>query len=271
MISSLHRPRRFLAFASAALLGIVAAASASAQVTFSFTTTAQQTGFGYTMGSTYTFVFTANGSYAENSSGSFTNMSSYGASYQSTQNSQGDVWTSFSGTGLLGTYVTPGSDNLSSVLTVAAAALLPNLNLTAQDLTGTQFGNIGLRTLDSTVLARIDAQINSSALPTFAGRFDYSTDGYQTPASFLTGVSGTYTSSFNENVSPNGTANASAPQITLQFWGDTGEGIGAASMNFTVSSLNISVSAIPEPSTYATLAGLVALGAAVGLRRRRQA
>lgn len=223
-----------------ALLGF--ATIAPAQVIFTVTATANSTTENYTSGNSYTFIFTM---------GNFTTLGNSGFSasnqfYQEVNTSDDQLWSSLAGSGLLGSFIRP-TGNASDPYSWAKASIPPSTPLgnsitltAATDRISTQ--HIGVTTLQGTALSRVEVFVDNGGLPSF------STGAAVSPAAFFSSYTGTYTgfSGGNDLVELYSTSNT-------------------VLVSFTPTSLTIS--AVPEPSAYATLAGLGALGLAL-IRRR---
>lgn len=231
---------------------------ASAQITFTITATADADGEGYTSGQPYTFIFTL---------GNFTNLSeswsneSY-TSYHEEYTDDDQLWASVGGSGLGGSFVRPtgASDDPWSFLQTLSPAYteIENNNGIAlhagTDRNGTL--TVGLTTLSDTSLYAITAFLVDDALPTWPmNQGDPTTI---TPYNYFSAyVGNTYFTSGNDE-------NA---HVGLYYVENLN---GAPDFTFTITSLTIG-SAVPEPSTYAALFGVAALGVAVWRRRKRAA
>jgi hypothetical protein len=217
---------------------LFSAACASAQVVFSITATADATGYGYTSGNSYTFNFTMDpnaGKVAPPFVG-FSGLNSFGLSSNrwgedSTNNYQ--IFTDVTGSGIAGTFARATTPYTYVGTENIAPAFF--LSISSQDTS-----NWGLKTLDnSTVIYNLDVQVNTSASFTFPGSYTNA---------------GTYFSSFLGAL-PN-------PGGTIYFRPDALNSFAT----FTITSATLS--AVPEPATYAALAGIGAFGLVI-LRRRR--
>lgn len=215
---------------------------ASAQITFTVTATANSSTEIYNSGSSYTFVFTL-GNYT-NLSGAFTAART---SFQDENTAHDQLWSAVGGTGLQGSYVRPtgAAGDPYSILEAAIPPeatdrLLSLVAATDQDATQT----IGVTTLQGTTLAKVSATIDDTALPNFSMVSGVS------PESYFSSYIGTYNGFTGSN--------------------DTVELYNSASydsiLTFSVTSLTIS--AVPEPSTYAAAFGFAVLAYAVWRRRK---
>ena len=118
---------------------------------------------------------------------------------------------------------------------------------------GSGFSAVNVSTVDSSdVQLRLSWDAGTQALSTFY-RFD----------------SGAYTALATFNPVSNWTSGATASGFYFDVFGNSN--LASAISVGSVYADNFSVSAIPEPSTYAALAGAAALGLAVWRRRRAQA
>ena len=212
------------------LLALALAPLASAQVTFTVTATANATADGYNVGQSYSFIYSSTPAVTGNLTSSFSGTLNF---WQEDLLADTPVWTSVSGTGLHGSF-TPRPANPYSYIQID--------NTTGLTL---YFGSDGdatsLKTVDDlTDLGSVEVIVKGGNLPTF----HYPGSEVSLTSYFLTpGYTGTFTG-FSSGV------------------------VNAVPSDFTVNSLTIS--AIPEPSTYAALFGLAALGL-VAWRRRRSA
>jgi hypothetical protein len=194
------------------------------------------------MGASYTFVFNSAASFAITPTSGF---DSEGNVYKEEEDTDPQMWTSIGGTGRAGTYVRPLSvyDDPYSAVRIEANGLL-------ELLVGTDYGtNIGLTTLNGTQIGALRVNFNGGTLPTFSFP-----EAYSEPFNASTGYWASYLGTYSGFSSGSIWLRDSALSVTLA--------------EFTPTALTISAAAVPEPSTYAALAGLTALGLAV-LRRRR--
>lgn len=223
---------------------------ASAQITFTFTATADADGRGYTKDQPYTFTFTL---------GTFTNLSdSFSRSsftqYREETTNYDQLWASVGGSGLGGSFVRPTGDSQDPYSLLQAIA--PGNNNAIRLIASTEgyaTKTVGLTALSGNSLSGISAYLEDAALPAWPMGQGEPTP--TTPYDYFSVYAGnTYT----------GFTSGSEDKIWL---------VGAApyfSISFTITSLTIG-SAVPEPSTYAALFGVAALGVAVWRRRKRAA
>jgi hypothetical protein len=256
----------------AALLGMQVVASA--QTTVTITAKADNSGYmsdyaplGYTFGNSYTFTFVIPAGLAQNGNGE-TGYSTSSSTYRSESAAQGSFFTSISGTGLSGSYVTPTDTDRFEDLGVYSNGGDPFMYIRAQSLAN----NLGLTLRDNTTaITGIEFQVNDPNVS-----FDYpgsrpdSTDAednpiYVNPATYFGTYNNFGTVTGGEADSHFQMNNSIIPRLVLSYIDG-----GTTSIDFSPISISISAAAIPEPSTYAALAGLGALGLAV-LRRRRAA
>lgn len=230
---------------------------ASAQITFTFTATADATGEGYTSGDPYTFTFTL-GNFT-NLSGSYPSWSRENKTrYQEETTDDDQLWASVGGSGLGGSFVRPTEDPEDPFSFIQTEIPLNNVDLynnaiglqAGTDGNGTQ--TVGLTTLSGTSLYRIAAYLEDAALPDWP--MDQGDPTETTPYDYFSAYIGkTYTA---------GDTDGNYRQVGL-YGEDT-------YFTFTITSLTIG-GAVPEPSTYAALFGVAALGVAVWRRRKRAA
>lgn len=229
-------------FASVLALLLASATLLRAQVTVTVNATANATGEGYTLGNSYTFIFTTGASFASNPSSSFTSTVQNYFEHSATTDNQ--LWSSISGTGLGGAFIRPVGDpeDPHSILRAGFTGTDFYFQATAEtEQIVSQ--NIGLTTLASTAMASIHTIVIAGNLPSFAFPATY-----VNPNSYFATYNGTY-SGFST--------------IILEIENTSNFLIAS----FSVTSLTIS--AIPEPSTYAAIFGAAALGF-VAYRRRQK-
>lgn len=228
-----------------AALGSSASAAA---VTFTFQATANATSQGYTLGSTYTFSFTTGASYptlSTLSQSTFADNSGFNGNnyWKNFSTSDSALFVSSGGTGLGGSFV-PSATNPSSYIFNGSMSSDFIIGTTNTGLT------VGMTTLSGTPLSYFNASGISLTLSP-SGAY---TGSYVDPTTYFGARPGVYT------------VTASNP---LRLYGLGGGGNELAA--FTLNQLTISASAIPEPSTYAAIAGAAMLGLAVWQRRRKSA
>lgn len=206
---------------------------AQAQITITFTATADANAEGYTTAhGPYTFSATF-GHFANNSDSAFEPDSNN--NWVENQLSHGQLFTSVTGSGLTGT-ITRASDPYSRIDVNGTDALGLRVSGDA--------GDMGLRSLNGTSVYLV----MSAVLPV----------NFTTGASYVDPV--TYFSAYLGSYTP-----TSGSIAMLQGFGGQDDLLA-----FTVTNVTIAAaSAIPEPSTYALLAGAGALGLVVLRRRRR--
>lgn len=224
-----------------ALLGL--AHLASAQTTFTLTTNALSTTDGYITGNSYTFVFTLGS--GSSFSGAYTTDRT---SFQDESTADNQLWSSVGGTGLLGTYAR-AVGNLYDPFNIAGAELPPNnANQSLYLVAGTDAivtPTIGVTALSGTALSWIEVNIVDTVLPSWT-----MAPSGTAPSTFFASYAGTYTGFTPDD-----------DYVALYSAAD-----GQRLLYFEVTSL--AISAVPEPSTYAALVGLAALGF-VAWRRRQ--
>lgn len=223
-----------------ALLGL--GHSASAQTVFTVSATASATTNNYNSGSSYTFVFTLG------SGSTFGGArTSDRTSFQDETTADNQLWTSVGGTGLLGTYVravgAPGDP-----FNIAEVGLNPTFTDRGLYLVAgsDQFPNpsIGVTTLSGTGISYFTVSVDDTALPSWT-----MAPSGTAPSTYFAGYAGTYTG-------------FSGGTDLVKIYNTA----GAEVVSFNVTS--VTISAVPEPSTYAAMLGLAALGF-VGWRRRK--
>jgi hypothetical protein len=217
------------------LLFIAAAACARAQFTFSITATANATGSGYTSGQSATFVFTVTGA---NLSGNVGNQFfSYTNQWWDDITADTPLFTAISGTGISGSLNRPSANSNDPFAYLQA---LPGGALTFDAAAETSnIGVIvnGLNVREITV-GNLDWGQNFPGPST-----------YTAPTAYFSPFFGTHALNAGGYV-----------DINLS---------GGPLVSFTATALTIS--AVPEPSTYALALGAAGLAAAGWFRRRRVA
>jgi len=241
-MQSLYRFRSGLAVL---LFGLALVTAARAQVTFTIIATAgsdtNTTGNGYVANNPYTFVFTMPGGYPNNPDSVFSTPGQIALWKDEVTTTDANLFTSISGSGLGGTFVRPTTTIFSPFSTVETIG--GSLDIAAESDDSTP-NSIGLTSLTSTALGSIVVHIDNSAAFTQGG-------SYVAPATYFAPYAGIYGSATGTLVLLNGNS---------LIAGD-----------FTVKSLTISATAIPEPATTAGLIGLAGFGAVLLARRRRAA
>lgn len=219
------------------------ATSACGQVWFTVTATANDNNLGYGLGQSYNFAFTTGSSFANTSSSSFLAGTRNLWSEEVTSDDQ--LWASIGGSGLGGSFVRPTS--LSTDPSSAVRINSPNELLLAVG-TNAFGGTIGLTTPNGSAINGIEFLVTlDSATFVFPG-------AHTEPNSYFSNYYGTYSS-----VTPF-VARIFGPAV---FSGSQAE--------FAITSVTIGSAAIPEPSTYALILGLLTLGfAATRCRRKGQ-
>ena len=222
-------------------LFLLGSASTRAQVTFTIhgnaATNGSQTFFGYSSGQAVTFAFTLAPNFSNNFSSNFIGGAPGSNSWSETTNpTDGIIWASINGTGLTGTY----NPSLPTGNIQVSPATNP-LQLNAQN---NNFNlNIGVTANGVSLSDFITDTFSSSSFPTFA-----TSGSYVNPATYFSVYAGTY--ALNTGI--------------LKMY-DVGAG-----HNTTFTATSLTIGAVPEPSTYAALIGLAALGYAAYCRWRRQ-
>lgn len=221
------------------LLGLIClgASPAFGQVAFTFTGTANDTGLGYTMGQTYTFTFTTGASFANNSGSIFNATRNQ---WQEQYIADDQLWSGISSSGLTGTYAHPTSAETSPI-----AILKVDSPYTLYISAGANvfLDTIGLLAPNGTAIAGMEFTVE---IP--AATFSF-TSGATTPDNYFAGADGTYTPASSM-------ARVFGPVV---FSGSQAE--------FTITSVTIGATAVPEPSTSVVILGLFALGFAAYRRR----
>jgi hypothetical protein len=254
----IHHMRKLLPL----LLTLILAPLASAQVAFTVNVTAGAltgSATGYSGSYTLSFVLNTN-SLSGNAGAGGTNFDSGVTNPYNQWGSEGGVgvtvpvWTSITGNAVNGTYTQPtGSNDFSFVSfygTTDVSARTFDLRAEDESLMPT----MGLTTPNGSGIGRIEISIKGGSIPAFTYN-----PSYVDATGYFNGYLGTY-SGFTP-----GTPYTPTYMIIA---GNDGDSVNYT-QEFTVNSLTIS--AIPEPSTYAALFGLAALGLVAWLRRRQSA
>lgn len=237
-----HRPIRHHLLS----LGVLAAALvAQGQVVFTINATPTSNALGYVTTQSYNFSFTLNtaadAGFGPRNPGSATANSNY--TWRQEWNDDAEVWTSVAGDGLAGTWVEPSAGVNPNQSADPFSELIASTSSPALKLFGgADVSNVGLTAAGSPV-KWIWFSANYTGL-TFTNITSTLTD----PNSYFADFTGDY-----------------AASSTTTGWIHASGGDAF----FTINSLSVtaSVSAIPEPSTYAAWAGLGALGFAAWRRR----
>ena len=218
-------------------IGLGSLISVRAQVTITVTGTANSDALGYTSGQSATFTFTTAGSFANNADSVFN--AGINTWFEQTT-AQDQLFTAITGTGLTGSFVRPTASSTAPLSYLRTGggngADVLSVSVSAEPQTW-----LGLNTPDSSHVTDIGFMITNMSLFSF-------TSTYTEPTTYFLGFVGT-------DASIGGALSifSGAP-----FYGN---------VSFAPTSVTISVTAVPEPSTYAAVAGLGALGLAV-IRRR---
>lgn len=240
-----------LRFSLALMLALLTTAlPAPAQITFTVTATAENTAGnaaqGYTAGAAYTFAYTLTADYPVNHNYFPDRNNGW---FEKDITTEPALFTAVGGTGMAGTFIDPVGPTGSPFSMVR----FHGTNF-IEMFAGADAGNIGLTTLAGTTLTHAIANMNLEGI-NFVEPATYTN-----PADYFAGYVGEY-----------------------HAWGGSvglyGGGFDGATFQVTALSISNSissrisysdgnVSAIPEPSTYAALFGLGALGLAFYRRRR---
>lgn len=227
-----------------ALLGafLLLTLSSSAQITFTFNVTANGSGLAYTSGHTYTFTYTLNNYFPTTPAGSA--LTNVGYTWSEETPANPILFSNFSGDSLIGTFSRPSD---------------PSHGLSVNDNSqGGAANRLSIYVVDDSFDSGLTLNGTGEKLymvkmeGTFTGlEFDATQDGLPPdPYAFFSGFLGTYSA-----------ASTSDAFVLDENYND---------VYFTINSLTIAQAAVPEPSTYAAIFGLLALGFA-GWRKRRKA
>ena len=200
------------------------AVSLPAQIIFTITGTADATAQGYTSGLSYTFIYTTGASYPTAASFGNTTFNGGSNAWADTDETDPALFTSITGTGVTGTY-THDADTVS-VLTASSFTQFTALNNSL---------NNGLKTPANGTINNVYTYLDGGlATPTYSG-------SYVSPVTYFSTREGSYS--------------APAGSVVRVYY-TAGDWV-----NFTVT--NVQVSAVPEPATYAALAGMAGLALVV--------
>ncbi len=242
--------RRLRALVSSAALLLCAVVPAAAQIVFTVTATANSDAVagGYTQGQSYTFIFTSAASFANTGSSTYTSVAN---SWSEENVSDGQMWTSIGGTGVNGTFVRPTVNSIDPY-SYAYPSAEWGLGLGVGSDSNTNL--IGLSTLSNQSFKYLSvSSMRGGTMPAFT-ESDF-TASYVEPFNSTTGFFATKGFGSFTGLT-NGTVEIGMPNDSAFY-------------TFAVTGLSVgTVSAVPEPSTYAALAGLAAFGLVL-LRRRR--
>jgi hypothetical protein len=214
----------------------------SAQIVFTVQATADSDAYGYTLGSTYTFVFQTGSSYPEGSLPDSV-FSEEGNFWTEEETSESQLFLSVTGTGVQGSFARPTINSYS-----------PSSELSYYKEDGVEYLNLRVRSDDPpTTLTTLDnTPLYSISLEAVGFEFSspgFAADVYTDPVSYLSAHTGSY-----PLLVPG------SNKIFLRV-DELGGGI-----YFTATSLTIA--AVPEPATVALGLGVAALGLVL-IRRRR--
>ncbi len=222
-----------------------------AQTTFTINATPTANSLGYVTTQTYNFTFTLNTATNAGTSGGAASSDYYDWYDEFTFHPA--VWTNVVGDGLAGAWQNPASaiaDNASHLI-----ATTPNSTFVSPHIPGASGGSFQLFAGADQTNIGLTATGKSVKSIYFDGdftglNFSNITGTLPDPNSYFANHLGTY-----------------ATSQTFTGWIRTTDFDNAF---FTINSLTIATSAVPEPSTYAAIAGAAMLGLAVWRRRRRQ-
>lgn len=226
-----------------AVLCLLGAASARAQILLTFSgTAANEDAHGYVFEQSYTLSFVINSAFSGQLGSNSSGFDGDYVSWQQLSLGQTPVFTDIYGSALQGAlaHVTNDPDVALNLRSVGRLEVYYSTDDGA---------SLGLHTLDAenpTNLGKIDLQVDAP----FATTASYS-GAYTNPTAYWNSLLGTH-----------------AVDGHIFFSNTSGQHL----MSFNATSLTVTdLSAVPEPSTYATLAGLAALVSVALRRRQRQA
>lgn len=218
----------------------------SAQITITYTATPVAEGNGYLASTSYTFSFTLGASFEE--ANLYDQVFGADIALWEQQNTAsldtGHIFSTWSGTGFNGTYavVTPTASNKESAY-IWVQPSVARLEVDAYNPDG-----YSLKALDGTtnITGFWARDLVFATGPNFSGL----TTGYVNPGAYFSAYLGNYVTT--------------SGNFALQIPG----GLNPGYINFTVDSLTISSSAVPEPSTYAAIFGTIVLLGTIAIRKR---
>jgi hypothetical protein len=207
-------------------------ARASSPIVFTVTATSHSDDYGYVLGQSYTFIYTTGSSFTNNSSNYFDATT---GSWSESEVGHARMYSTIGGTGLTGTYTDPAPASFI----IATGSPSTSLLLSAGNTEGP---GIGLLTADGqTELNNFDASVDwvNGLTLSFSGE-------YTDPNDYFADYFGSYDATGTVYIAP----------------------IASNILEFTIS--NITISAVPEPSSCAAIAGLTAFGFCALRRRARR-
>ena len=209
---------------------LVSFIAAHAQVTVTVIGTANSTALGYTSGQSATFTYTLTNSFSNNANSYFDSTYNEWFEYHLTAD---QLFTSVTGTGLTGSFTRPTANDTDPHSYVETRKDYPTAGVTFLQMSAaSQQHDMGITVSGADVIS-IYFQFYGSGTAFASGAYDQ-------PAAVFSATTGIFSPS--------------------QASGLTVSTSGSGSISFNISSMTISTSAIPEPSTYAALCGLAILG-----------